>query len=403
MSAPSPMTTSEPGAPTLPLFELGFSEADRRAADEVLASGWITAGARVARFEEAFAQALGVEQVVAVASGTAALHLALRALELGPGDEVIVPALTFAAAANVVVAVGATPVFADVTSLGEPNLSLESLERVRTPRTRAVIPVHYAGYPCRVEPLLAWAEQAEVDVVEDAAHACVTPTPWGACGTLGALGAFSFFSNKNLAVGEGGALAVREPELATRLRRLRSHGMTTHTLDRHRGHAHTYDVAEPGLNYRWDELRAAIALERLARLPGELEARRALAVRYRARLAEALPELEVPFAAPPPGFSAEAWAEVPPHIFPVLLPDGVEGPARAALMDRLRARGVQTSIHYPLLPAFSGYAPSARGEWATAERYSARVLTLPFFPAMGEAAVERVVSALVDALQGGPA
>jgi dTDP-4-amino-4,6-dideoxygalactose transaminase/lipopolysaccharide/colanic/teichoic acid biosynthesis glycosyltransferase len=374
----------------IPLFELSFSAADREAVDEVLASGWVTAGARVRAFEEALGEALGVpgERVVAVASCTAALHLALATYDVGPGDEVIVPALTFVAASNVVLSRGATPIYADVLSLEEPNLDPESVAGLIGPRTRAVIPVHFAGYPCRMDALLDLARPAGIRLIEDSAHACVTATPSGACGTLADAGAFSFFSNKNLAVGEGGALVLSDPEVAARVRRLASHAMTTRTLERHEGHAHTYDVLEAGYNYRWDELRAALAAVRLARLPAELERRRAVGGWYRERLAQ-VPGLVVPFG------GAE-FAEAPPHIFPVLLPEGAD---RGSVMASLRDAGIQTSIHYPLLPELTVQAGSARGEWSRAAEWCARVLTLPLYPALEEGQVDRVVGALGKALE----
>jgi dTDP-4-amino-4,6-dideoxygalactose transaminase len=378
MSDPGP-TESQP----IPLFSLRFDGSDREAADAVLESGWITAGARVAEFETEFGRALGTDQVVALSSCTAALHLALAIYDVGPGDEVIIPALTFVAAANMVVARGAVPVFADVVSLEEPNIDPHSLERVLTERTRAVIPVHYAGYPCRMDELRDVAEGAGMVVIEDSAHACITRTEAGACGTLSDAGAFSFFSNKNLAIGEGGALVVRDEDRANRARLLRSHGMTTQTLDRHRGHAYSYDVSEAGFNYRWDELRAAVGTQRLSRLPDALERRSALAREYRTQLNEAAPGVTVPF-----GSDTES---VPAHIFPILLPPGS---SRDSIMGRMREQGIQTSIHYPLIPAFEGYRLDPVGEWGIAAEYCERVVTLPFYPEMTDDDVSRVAMEL---------
>ncbi len=378
MTAPERRTSD-----TLPLFSLQFDAVDREAADAVLASGWMTAGATVERFEREFGEAIGTENAIALSSCTAALHLALALYDIGPGDEVVVPALTFVAAANMVVARGAVPVFADILSLEEPNLDPASVDRVVTDRTRAIVPVHYAGYPCRMSSLRDVADRVGAVIVEDAAHACITRTGEGTCGAMGEVGAFSFFSNKNLAVGEGGVLVVRDAELAARARLLRSHGMTHQTLDRHRGHAFSYDVTEAGFNYRWDELRAAVALQRLARLPAALERRRTLAAVYREALAAEAPGVSVPFA--------EGFDSVPAHIFPVLLPRGAK---REAVMDALRERGIQTSIHYPLIPAFAGYAAEPRGDWAVADEYCARVVTLPFFPEMGDADAIRVAGEL---------
>lgn len=377
---------STPGsvsAPTLPLFSLQFDRSDRSAADEVLESGWITSGARVEEFESEFGRELGAQHVIATSSCTSALHLALAIHDVGPGDEVIVPALTFVAAANMVVARGARPVFADLISLDEPNIDPRSVDRVVTKRTRAVIPVHYAGYPCRMDELAAVAERAGAVVIEDSAHACITQTASGPCGTLSEAGTFSFFSNKNLAVGEGGALVVREEEKALRARRLRSHGMTHQTLERHRGHAFSYDVTEAGFNYRWDELRAAVTSQRLKRLPAALARRTELAEAYRRQLTEIVPGVSLPFAA--------AVGSVPAHILPILLPKDAH---RDRVMQQMRDAGIQTSIHYPLIPSFEGYRSDPVGEWNVAEEYCQRVVTLPFYPEMTEADVSRVVTEL---------
>ncbi len=220
-------------------------------------------------------------------------------------------------------------------------------------------------------------------VIEDSAHACITRTEAGACGTLSDAGAFSFFSNKNLAIGEGGALVVRDEDLARRARLLRSHGMTHQTLDRHRGHAHSYDVTEAGFNYRWDELRAAVGTQRLRRLPDALERRSALAREYRAQLSEVAPGVSVPF-----GSDTES---VPAHIFPILLPPESN---RDSVMDRMREQGIQTSIHYPLTPAFEGYRTDPSGEWDVAAEYCERVVTLPFYPEMTDDDVSRVAAEL---------
>jgi len=375
------------GAP-LPLFSLQFDRSDREAADEVLESGWVTAGARVAAFESEFGRALGADHVVALSSCTAALHLALAIYDVGPGDEVVVPALTFVAAANMVMARGAVPVFADILSLEEPNLDPESVDRVLTERTRAVIPVHYAGYPCRMDEIRAVTEGGGRVVIEDSAHACITRTEAGACGTLSDAGTFSFFSNKNLAIGEGGALVVRDEERANRARLLRSHGMTRQTLDRHKGHAYTYDVTEAGFNYRWDELRAAVGTRRLLRLPDALERRTTLSMNYREQLRDLAPDVTIPFG-------ADAGT-VPAHIFPILLPPRAN---RDSVMTGMRERGIQTSLHYPLIPAFQGYVNGPVGEWGTAKEYCDRVVTLPLFPEMTGEDVYRVASELGRCLQ----
>lgn len=201
--------------------------------------------------------------------------MAFVAAGIGPGDEVIVPTLTFVATANAVLYTGATVVLADVTSAEDLTISVDDVIRKFTPRTRAVVPVHYAGQPCDMIRLRRECSLRGVAIIEDNAHGPLADA-WmdeegrvQALGTIGEIGCFSFFSNKNMATGEGGMVVTRDKQLADKLRLLRSHGMTTLTLERHRGHAYSYDVVEEGFNYRIDELRAALGISQLARLCGE--------------------------------------------------------------------------------------------------------------------------------------
>ena len=246
-------------APTwrVPLSDVVVDDALSAAGREVLESGWWSMGPRVAQLESQFQAFADVQHALAVANGTAALHLALLALECGPGDEVVLPSLNFVAAANTVVWTGATPVFCDVVGPDDLNLDPDDLEHAITPSTKAVIALHYGGYPCDLARVLEITEQRDIAVIEDAAHAIGAQWNGRAAGTIGAIGCFSFFANKNLPVGEGGMVVTDDDELAERIRLLRSHGMTTLTWQRHSGHASSYDVVTPGLNYRLDELRSA--------------------------------------------------------------------------------------------------------------------------------------------------
>jgi dTDP-4-amino-4,6-dideoxygalactose transaminase len=271
----------------IPLFKLNYDQRERDAAAAVIDSGWLTMGERVVEFESAFAEYLGQPRVscTAVSSGTAALHLALLALGVGPGDEVIIPALTFVADANVVAVFGATPVLADCASLDDWNCTAADIEARISPRTRAVLIMHYAGYPCDMAGILDLCARHRLPLVEDVAHAPGGADRGQCCGTFGDITCFSFFSNKNLSIGEGGLVATKDPGLHQRLRYLRSHGMTTLTLDRHQGRAISYDVMQPGLNYRMDEIHAALGLAQLAKLPAGNQRRAELTAAYRRRLA----------------------------------------------------------------------------------------------------------------------
>ncbi len=269
------------------LFELNYDHQEVEAATDVIESGWITMGEKTMSFEESFAEFLGQgAYCTATSSGTAALHMALLAAGIGPGDEVIVPSLTFVADINVVRLVGASPVLVDCTSYDDWNISPEGIAAAVTPRTKAILVVHYAGYVCDMDAIEAAIHEASdgraIYLIEDAAHAPGADHGGRACGTIGHVGCFSFFTNKNLSVGEGGMFVTRSKELHEKGRYLRSHGMTALTLDRHKGRSTSYDVILPGLNYRMDEIRAAIGLVQLAKLPEANRRRMQLVEYYRA-------------------------------------------------------------------------------------------------------------------------
>ena len=272
---------NEPRRWKVPLADIVVDEDLADAALETFRSGWWSMGPRVLEFEGQFASFCGSAHAVAVANGTAALHLGLLAVGCGPGDEVVVPSLNFVAAANAIVHTGAEPVFCDVLGPEEPNLDPADVEAALTDRTKAIVALHYAGYPCEMDALRALAETRGLAIVEDAAHAPGASLGGRMCGTLGDVGCFSFFSNKNLPVGEGGMVVTDDDGLAEQLRLLRSHGMTTLTWDRQRGHAADYDVVLPGFNYRLDEMRAAVGSKQLELLPGENAARGRVVARYR--------------------------------------------------------------------------------------------------------------------------
>lgn len=354
-----------------------------------VASGWWSMGPRVAEFERAFAEHCGATHAFVVANGTAAIHIALLATEIGPGDEVVVPSLTFVAAANMVAAVGATPVFCDIVGPHDLNLDPDDVERAITPATRAVMPVHYGGYPCDVAAVETICAERDLVLIEDAAHAPGAAYGGRRLGAIGAVGCFSFFSNKNLPVGEGGMVVTSDDAVAERLRLLRSHGMTTLTWDRHRGHASGYDVLTHGFNYRLDELRAAIGAVQLARLDANNEARGRHVARYRDRLSR-VDGLVAPFADMPDG-ALSAF-----HLMEVLLPVGAD---RAAVREHMLAGGVQTSVHYPPIHTFAAFADHAgRRPLPRTEAVADRLLTLPLYPHLRDDQVDYVVATLERAL-----
>ena len=374
----------------VPLFDLNYCTKEETAVQEVLNSRWLTMGEKTQQFEAEFAVMLGQENdgSVAVSSATAALHMALLALGVGVGDEVIVPALTFVADANVVKMVGATPVFADSTSLEDWNVSANSIEAKITAKTKAVIAVHFAGYPCNISSIVRLCKSKNIGVIEDVAHAPGASHGNSKCGTVADIGCFSFFSNKNLSVGEGGMVVSNDSELVKNLTALRSHGMTTLTLDRHKGRAISYDVSQVGLNYRMDEIRAALGIVQLGKLEAGNLKRMELTGLYNSLLKET--DIAVPFEHVPLSDNNSY------HIMPVFLPDGCD---REYVISQMRASGVQTSIHYPPFWSFTAYQDIASDTDAPIVAViGERELTLPLYPTMTEEQVQYVVSCLLEAI-----
>jgi len=369
----------------VPLADLDFDEREIEAVTGVLRSKWLTMGQVTQDFERRFADYLGVRHAFAVTNCTVALHLANAVLGIGAGAEVILPSLSFVATANAVLYTGATPVFADITSLDDLHISPRDIERRITPRSRAITVMHYGGYPCAMEEIVKIARQHDLAVIEDAAHAPGASINGKLAGTLGDVGCFSFFSNKNLATGEGGMVVTDRDDLAEKIRVMRSHGMTTLTWDRHQGHAHSYDVVDLGYNYRIDELRSALGLVQLEKLARNNEQRRVLTAEYRRLLAN-VPGLLVPFSKPP-GVSAY-------HLFPILLDSKMD---RRSFIEGMRDQGIQTSIHYPPIHQFSYYQErlgKQAGILPLTEAVGLREVTLPLYPGMTVQDVKTVVNAL---------
>jgi dTDP-4-amino-4,6-dideoxygalactose transaminase len=358
----------------VPLSDLTVDDELVDAVLEVVRSGWWSMGPRVEEFERDFAAFCGTAEAIAVANGTAALHLSLVALGCGPGDEVVVPSLNFVAAANAIAVTGAEPVFCDITGPDDLNLDPADVEAAVTPRTKAVVALHYAGFPCDMEAIGSLG----LPVVEDAAHAPGASVGGRMAGALGRVGCFSFFANKNLPVGEGGMLVTDDAELAAQLRLLRSHGMTTLTWDRHRGHASTYDVVVPGFNYRLDEVRAAVASVQLRRLPDENAARARIVARYR-------DAFELPFAGRDEG-SAH-------HLAVIVLPEDAD---RDKVRAAFETRGIQTSVHYPPIHTFSAY--SSKRRLPRTDAVAPRLLTLPLYGSMTDEQVDAVIEAMAQTL-----
>jgi dTDP-4-amino-4,6-dideoxygalactose transaminase len=375
----------------IPLSDVDLEEEEIENVVNVLRSKWLSMGPVTEKFEEEFANYLGVNHAFGVSSGTAALHIAHKVLGIKEGDEVIVPSLTFVATANSVLYCGAKPVFADITSLNDFNSSPEDILEKITPTTKAITIVHYGGYPCDMDAIMEIAEDHNLKVIEDAAHAPGAEYKGKKCGTIGDLGCFSFFANKNLVTGEGGMIVTKDNVLAEKIRITRSHGMTALTWDRHKGHAHSYDVVDIGFNYRINEVASAIGQVQLKKLDGNNEKRRKIVEEYRKGL-EDLSGISVPF---------KDYKEKPSyHIFPILLSEDV---SRAGFIDKLKENGIQTSIHYPPIHLFTHYRKMfgfKEGMLPKTEFIGEHEVTLPLHPLMGKEEVKYILGVINKYVKG---
>ena len=369
----------------VPLTDVSISEQDVQAVMDCLRSGWLTMGPRTASFERALAEYVGTPHAVTVSSGTAALHLACLAAGIGAGDEVIVPAFTFVASASAPRYAGAEPVLCDVSGAREFNIDPDDAARRITSRTRAIVAVHFCGYPAEINALRRLCDEHGLVLIEDCAQAigATVDASGRQVGTVGDVGAFSFFSKKQLCVGEGGMVSTADAQLAARVRLLRSHAMTSSTWDRHRGHDPAYDVVDVGFNYRLDEPRAALGLSRLGRLDEGIATRRTIVRAYRERLA-GVKGVEL-------AFDEQAVERSSHFAFPVLVRDRE---TRDRLRARLKANGIQTTW-YPALHTFTEYRRFAPPDGLLrALEVADRHCALPLSSSMHEEAVDVVVQAV---------
>jgi dTDP-4-amino-4,6-dideoxygalactose transaminase len=374
----------------IPLSDLDYGSEEATAVQRVIATKWLSMGPEVHAFEQEFAAMQEAKHALAVSSATAGLHLALLAVGVGPGDEVIQPALNFVATANMTVAVGATPVFADICALDEPTIDPSEVERLISPRTKAVVVMHYGGSLCRMAELTELCAAHGIAIVEDACHAVGVAYhdarnrwPNGVmAGSIGDISAFSFFSNKNIASGEGGMVVTNRADLAERVRLLRSHGMTTLTWDRHKGHAASYDVVNAGYNYRLDELHAALGRAQLGKLERNNQHRRDLLVSYR-KAVQSLGGWTMPFANTIEYSSG--------HLMVIVAPDPE---IREKAVQALRQSGIQSSMHYPCIADFTGFAGGSNESLELTRQFTSRAITLPLYPTLNPDRINDIVDVL---------
>lgn len=373
----------------IPLFNLNFDEKEANAAAETIKSGWISTGPKCAELEQMFVDMFHVEYAVSMSNCTDALHLACLVCDIGAGDEVLCPSLTFAASANCIRYVGATPVFCDIVGPNHINIDPADIERKITAKTKGIVVVHMGGFPARMDEIMAIARKHNLKVIEDACHGPLSEYKGKKLGTIGDCAAFSFFSNKNISTGEGGMFITNNKEMAEKARLLRSHGMTTMSYQRAAGHATAYDIVELGYNFRLDDIRASIAIEQLKKLPADLEKR----IEVRKRYVDGLSKVKgivVPFAD-----NKEFTSN---YIMPVVLLDSTKE-KRDHIRDCMHAAGIQTSVHYPAIHLFSIYKD---GSWhlPRTEYVTDNEITLPMYAALTKEQIDFIVESLKNALNG---
>ena len=368
-----------------PLSDIDLGKKEEQEVLRVLHSRWLSTGPVTQRFEKTFSEYLGGGYAIAVSNGTAALHLALKSLDLKEGDEIILPSLTFIATANAVLYIGAKPIFADIVSKEDLNISPEEIERKITKKTKAIMVMHYGGYPCDMKAILGIAKRHGLYVIEDAAHAPGAEYQGKRCGFIGDIGCFSFFSNKNLVTGEGGMVVTRKKTWAEKVRRMRSHGMEALSWDKYRGHLSSYDIQEVGYNYRTTEIQSTLGLVQLKKLDRNNGKRKRLVEIYLKELQE-VHEISLPFS--------KFKGNPSYHLFPILVAPSID---RNKVMERLKDFGIQTSVHYPPIHLFSLYRKRfgfKMGMFPKTEEVSRREVTLPLHPRMNDEGVKWITKKL---------
>lgn len=362
-----------------PLSDIDLGKEEEQEVLKVLRSRWLSTGPVTARFERAFSESLGGGYAIAVSNGTAALHLALAGLSLKEGDEIVLPSLTFVATANAILYVGAKPVFADIVGLDDLNISPQEIEKKITKRTKAILVMHYGGYPCDMKSIMGIAKKYGLFVIEDAAHAPGAEYQGRKCGLIGNIGCFSFFSNKNLVTGEGGMVVTHNKELSEKVRRMRSHGMEMLSWDKYRGRLSSYDIEGLGYNYRTTEIQSALGLAQLKKLDRNNRKRKTLVEAYRKELQE-VKGISIPFL--------QFQGHPSYHLFPILVHNkqkALSSILRDRVMEGLRNFKIQTSVHYPPVHLFSLYRKNfgyKKGMLPKTEEVSGREITLPLHPRM---------------------
>jgi dTDP-4-amino-4,6-dideoxygalactose transaminase len=354
-----------------------------------LRSGWITTGPKVKRFEEEFAFYTGAKHAIAVNSCTAALHTSMAALGIGPGDEVIVPTLTFGATANVVIHLGATPVIVDVDR--HFHISLDAVAKAIGPRTKAIVPVHYAGQACSLREIQSLADEHGIPLIEDAAHAAGAQYMGDFIGSHSRAVCFSFYAIKNMTTGEGGMITTNDDALAERIRLLSLHGMSRDAWKRYlEAGSWYYEILEPGFKYNMTDIQASLGIHQLRRLDGFIQRRQEIAGMFD-RAFSHLPEIILPTRLPERNHTF--------HLYPIRLDTRYSHLSRSGFIDQLRARNIGTSVHFiplhrhPLYRERYNYQP---GQFPICEELYEGLFSLPLYPKMTDQDVSDVIEAVLE-------
>ncbi len=352
----------------IPLFDLNFDEAEENAVLEVLRSKWISAGPKMAEFENKFAKMLNVKHAVALANCTVALHLAMKLIGIKENDEVLCPSLTFVATVNAIRYMNAIPVFVDIKSYEDLTIDPVEIEKKITSKTKAIVVMHYGGFTCDMEAIMLIAKKYNLKVVEDACHGPLSELKGKKLGTIGDIGCFSFFSNKNISTGEGGMIVTNNMEYFEKAKLLRSHGMTSLSYERSKGHSTSYDVIELGYNYRMDDIRAAIGIVQLDKILDDLAKRAEIRKLYIEQL-RGIDNIILPF---------KDYSEFSSnYIFPIVLRNST-CEKRDLIRNKLAELGIQTSVHYPAVHRFLIYKDFYK-ELPKTDYVANNLITIPMF------------------------
>lgn len=372
----------------IPLFDLNYGAEEEQAVLETIRSKWISSGPKCEELERTFENMLGVKHALALSNCTAALHLACFSAGISEGDEVICPSLTFVATVNAIRYMGGVPVFCDIKSLNDLTVDPEKAKKLITDKTKAIVVMDYAGFPCDMDGIMALAKEHGLKVIEDACHGPLSEYKGKCLGSIGDVGCFSFFSNKNISTGEGGMLTTNDDEIYERCKYLRSHGMTTMSFQRAMGHATQYDVLEIGFNYRMDDIRASLGVAQMKKLRDDLIKRAEVRKMYEENLSDA-DGIILPFTG-----NTEFVSN---YVMPVVLRDSTRE-RREEIRNYIHSKGIQTSVHYPAVHRFSAYSQYA-GELPLTEYVTDNEITVPMYSALTKDQVSFICDTLKEAVK----